>query len=217
MRTKHKLLSRGVIIIAGAIILLFGSTYENTVDKSSVSCDKPLVNNDRGFETLNNNLYLHFDEYIKEQKIKEEIKSTPTPTITPKPKPTKKPENTLSTNRWGIKLSNSEIDLLAKIVWAESRGESDIGQQSIVEVVFNRMRHKQYGGSLKTILSKENAFSTWRGRNRANPTKKEYNNIKKVLDGKTNILNFNTTYFSTKPRYNNYKKIGAHYFCEWRK
>ena len=32
-------------------------------------------------------------------------------------------------NRWNIKLTNDEIDLLAKIVWVESRGESDQGQQ----------------------------------------------------------------------------------------
>ena len=42
-------------------------------------------------------------------------------------------------NRWGISLSSDERDLLAKIVWLEARGEGQIGQEAVIEIIFNRM------------------------------------------------------------------------------
>jgi N-acetylmuramoyl-L-alanine amidase len=120
------------------------------------------------------------------------------------------------TNRWNITLTDEEIDLLAKIVWLESQGEIDKGQQAVVEVIFNRMKHWEFKGSLYDVLSEKNAFSTWKNRSIANPTEKEYENIQKVLDGKTDITTENHVYFSTSPR--NKKdviKIGNHYFCSY--
>jgi spore germination cell wall hydrolase CwlJ-like protein len=120
-----------------------------------------------------------------------------------------------STNRWDITLSNDEIDLLAKIVWVESRGESDLGQQAVTEVIFNRMIHDDFKGSLYEVLSASGQFSSWRYRNSAEPTKKEYSNINKVLAGETEILTKEYVYFSTTPRSEKGKiPIGNHYFCK---
>ncbi len=119
-------------------------------------------------------------------------------------------------NKWNIILTADEIDLLAKIVWWESQGESDKGQQAVVETVLNRMIHWDFEGNLYDVLSKKSAFSTWKKRNSAHPTEKEYDNIQKVLAGKTNITDFETVYFSTSPRNDDITiHIGGHYFCRY--
>ena len=125
------------------------------------------------------------------------------------------------TNRWSIELTKDEIDLLAKIVWTESRGESDEGQRGICEVIFNRMIYeKEFKGSLTDVLSQKiggsSQFCSWKLRDKAKPTDKEYDNIKKVLNGETDILDFDTVYFSTSPRNSDIAKhIGGHYFCRY--
>lgn len=119
-------------------------------------------------------------------------------------------------NRWDIVLNHDELVLLAKIVWRESRGECDKGQQAVVETIFNRMHNDYFKGSLYDVLSAKNQFSSWNFRDSARPTQKEFKNIQKVLDGKTKILNKNTVYFSTSPRNNKIAAhIGGHYFCDY--
>ena len=119
-------------------------------------------------------------------------------------------------NRWKISLSEDEIDLLAKIVWLESCGEPQEGQEAIVEVVLNRMASEKYPDTLYDVLSQQHPvqFCSWKNRGIAEPTEKEYQSIHNVLDGKTNILRNDTLYFSTEPLTPNLdKKIGGHSFC----
>lgn len=122
-------------------------------------------------------------------------------------------------NRWGIQLSKEEIDLLACIVWVEARGEPDEGQQAVAEVVFNRMLHGSFPGTLYGVLSERSGgyqqFTSWHYVSSAAPTEKEYRNIQAVLDGRTAYTNNNTVYFSTSPQTRNITcVIGGHYFCE---
>ena len=127
-------------------------------------------------------------------------------------------EETMSTieNRWNITLSEDEIDLLARIVWLESCGEPQEGQEAVVEVIFNRMASELYPDTLYDVLSQQNPvqFCSWKNREIAEPTEKEYQSIYNVLEGKTNILRNDTLYFSTEPLTPNLdKKIGGHSFC----
>ena len=115
-----------------------------------------------------------------------------------------------------ITLTPEETELLARIVWLESQGEPVEGQQAVVEVVFNRMRSEVYPDTLYEVLSQKNPvqFCSFKNRNRANPTQKEYESIKQVLDGKTRLLRDDTMYFSTFPLTEHVEvKIGGHYFC----
>lgn len=126
-------------------------------------------------------------------------------------------EEKKTTNRWNITLTDTEIDLLAKIVWTEARGESDKGERAVVEVVFNRMIYpKEFSGTLYEVLSKKNQFQSWGLRNQAEPTDREYENIETVLNGESDILDFDTVYFSTSPRNDDITAhIGNHYFCKY--
>ena len=119
-------------------------------------------------------------------------------------------------NRWHITLSPDETELLARIVWLESQGEPVKGQQAVVEVVFNRMRSDVYPDTLYEVLSQKIPvqFCSFKNRDRAKPTQKEYDSIQQVLDGKTRILRDDTMYFSTFPLTEHVEvKIGGHYFC----
>ena len=119
-------------------------------------------------------------------------------------------------NRWGISLTDQEIDLLARIVWLEAGGEPVEGQEAVVEVIFNRMASDLYPDTLYDVLSQRNPvqFCSWRSRESAKPTEKEYQSIEQVLNGNTGILRNDTLYFSRKaltPRLD--QRIGGHSFC----
>jgi N-acetylmuramoyl-L-alanine amidase len=118
------------------------------------------------------------------------------------------------TNRWGIILTEEEINLLACIVWVESRGESSEGQQAVVEVVFNRMISERYPNNLYDVLSQKSQFASWRKRGKARPTNKEYESIYRVLAGETAHLRADTLYFARRQLTSNLDiKIGGHNFC----
>ena len=122
-------------------------------------------------------------------------------------------------NKWNIKLNNSEIDLLTKIVYHEARGESNKGQQAVVEVVFNRMKHKKYPNTLYEVVSQQGQFESYKLINLEvdnEQYKKCKKNVKKVLKGKTNILTKGYLYFSVGGHGNHdgMIKIGNHQFCE---
>ena len=119
-------------------------------------------------------------------------------------------------NRWGIELTEDEIELLAKIVWVEARGESEEGQRAVIEVIFNRMTSDLFPDTLYDVLSQKNPtqFSSWKLRDKATPTEKEYNSIYAVLEGESEILREDTLYFATKKLKKGLDvKIGDHYFC----
>lgn len=125
-------------------------------------------------------------------------------------------EINLYTNRWNIYLTSDEIDLLAKIVWVEARGEPAEGQEAVVEVIFNRMSAPQYPDTLYDVLSQDHPvqFCSWKLRDTAAPTEKEYQSIYNVLYGNTNILRSDTVYFSRFQLTPNLdKKICCHCFC----
>lgn len=116
-------------------------------------------------------------------------------------------------NRWGIELTQEEIELLAKIVWKEARGEQQTGREAVVEVVFNRMVSDLFGGDLYSVLSSKGQFSSWSGKDSAAPTENEYKAVKDVLHGCTYILNQDYVYFSTgKSNGRDFIQIGNHWF-----
>lgn len=119
-------------------------------------------------------------------------------------------------NRWGIQLTEEEIELLAKIVWVEARGESEAGQKAVVEVVFNRIASDLFPNTLYEVLSQKEPvqFSSFPLRDTAVPTEKEYHAIYEVLNGQTNLLRADTMYFATTKLGTELDiKIGGHYFC----
>lgn len=103
-------------------------------------------------------------------------------------------------NRWGIKLSDYEKDLLAKIVWLESGNQSNDGQQAVITVILNRVISNDFPNSVEAVLSQKNPtqFTTWSKLNSATPEQKNYDNINAVLkgDGNSYVTGNNWLYFN---------------------
>ena len=128
----------------------------------------------------------------------------------------KLPENT--TNRWSVELTEEEYELVARIGMLECGGEPDLGQQAVFEVIFNRVFHEKYPNDVIEVLSQKGQFSTWKNRNikRATPTEAIYRNLDLVLAGQTNILPYETVYFSIGAQNKRVQeRIGCHVFCNY--
>ena len=59
----------------------------------------------------------------------------------------------------GTKFSNDEINLLAKVISAEARGESYEGQVAVGAVVLNRIAHPSFPDTLSGVVYQKGAFS----------------------------------------------------------
>ena len=114
-----------------------------------------------------------------------------------------------------IQLSQEEEELLAKVVWAEARGESLEGQQAVAEVVLNRMVSEKFGGSLRNVIYAAGQFrGVFNSRFRqAEPGQAQYQAIARALHG-PNILPLSVLYYGTTARTKNiWGNIGGHVFC----
>lgn len=112
-----------------------------------------------------------------------------------------------------IQLTDQELDLIAKVVWVEARGESLEGQQAIAEVIFNRMVSDDFADTVKGVLYAENQFRSIEYLEDAAPTQTQYDAIEKALSGPY-ILSKDVFYFATYPVNDNvWGSIGGHIFC----
>lgn len=103
-------------------------------------------------------------------------------------------------NRWDIALTPEEFDLVARIGMLESGNQCDEGQQAVFEVIFNRVYSDTWPDTITDVLSQKRQFSTWKNRNikAAEPSEQIVNNLNAVLNGETEILPYETVYFSRK-------------------
>lgn len=56
-------------------------------------------------------------------------------------------------------LNREELDILAKVIYSEARGESYTGQVAVGAVVMNRLQSGQYGDNIKDIVFQKGAFT----------------------------------------------------------
>lgn len=115
-----------------------------------------------------------------------------------------------------IDFTPENIDLLAKILYWESRGESDEGNICVLIVIENRVMSKEFPDDLFHVLSQKDQFSSWGLLSTAKPSEKQYELIEEWINGSWDgLLDNEYVYFSTSPRNNNGTiKIGNHFFCK---
>ena len=117
-------------------------------------------------------------------------------------------------NRWGISLNENELDTLAKIVDLECGNQCDLGQQAVIEVIFNRVKYDGFNNDVVGVLSEKGQFSTWKYVHKGTPDARIYANINAVLNGQTNIFPSNTVFFSRKAQNKRVQAvIQDHVFC----
>lgn len=137
-----------------------------------------------------------------------------TDTVQPLPEDTTPPATEPTISRYSsIDLSEEDIDLLARIIWLEARGESFEGQQAVAEVVFNRMLSEYFPDTLHEVIYEKNQFTTARNVHNADPGSTQYMAIEAALNG-PNILPLDVVFFSVAPQNDNiWGSIGNHVFC----
>jgi small subunit ribosomal protein S4 len=128
-----------------------------------------------------------------------------------------KPKYLRDTKMPSLEFTDKEIDMMAKIVWTESRSQSDEGEAAVVIVILNRIKSVKFPDNLYDVLSSDGQFVSWKLINKAHSSEREYEIIDEVLNGQyKGLLPSDAVYFSTSPMNNNIiKKIGAHYFCAY--
>jgi N-acetylmuramoyl-L-alanine amidase len=117
-------------------------------------------------------------------------------------------------NRWGIQLNMDEIELVSRIVQLECGHDIRESKYATIETIFNRVFDPRYPNTVEEVLSQKGQFSTWKNRNiaKATPTDDTYECVAMVLNGQTNVLEYDRLKFNNKPIGQNPIKIGAQYY-----
>lgn len=118
----------------------------------------------------------------------------------------------------GISLSESDYDLLRRIVALESQGEIFRGQKAVVEVIFNRILSKKWPNDLESVIYQKKQFATVKYLKKpyAVPGEAEDDAISEVLrETVTELPDLDYVFFSThKVNGKEFVKIGNHYFSK---
>jgi spore germination cell wall hydrolase CwlJ-like protein len=119
------------------------------------------------------------------------------------------------TNRYSeLDITDEDIELLARIVYLEARGQSFSGQRAVAEVVLNRVLDSRFPDTVYDVLYAKGQFTPAKYISSTTPTETQYEVVECVLN-ETPITTENTIYFATTALTKNvFAKIGAHYFCE---
>ena len=113
----------------------------------------------------------------------------------------------------GLNLSLAERQLLARVIWAEARGESMEGQQAVAEVVLNRLMSENFPDNLRDVIYGENQFRSVSKLEDAELTQAQYQALEKALYGPY-ILPMDVVYFATYATNDKqWGTIGGHIFC----
>lgn len=84
-----------------------------------------------------------------------------------------------------IELQPGEMDMLAKIIYAEARGEDYEGQVAVAAVVINRVRASGFPKTVSEVIHAKGAFTAIRdGQYRLKPDKQAYKAAQEALRGK---------------------------------
>jgi N-acetylmuramoyl-L-alanine amidase len=58
----------------------------------------------------------------------------------------------------GKSASSGEIDLMARVVYAEAKGEPFAGKTAVAAVILNRVEHPDFPGSVREVIYQPRAF-----------------------------------------------------------
>ena len=78
-----------------------------------------------------------------------------------------------------------ELDMLERIVWAEARGEDDIGQILVVNVIFNRIADHRFHNCVESVIFAPGQFTPVTNGQfaRATPNDRIRTNVQRALNG----------------------------------
>ncbi len=102
--------------------------------------------------------------------------------------------------------STEEIDLLAKLAYAEARGEGIEGMLAVANVVLNRVKDERFPDSIKNVIFQKGQFeSVHNGSINNQPNEEAYEAVRKALNGENTV---GDAVFFWRPRFvRNAKKV----------
>ena len=148
-------------------------------------------------------------EAKQEAKTTSEVKSS---TVKKEAKATQAADEASSEQSVETLSSNSNVILLAKIMWSEARGESDAGQIAVGTVVMNRVDSAQWPDTIKGVLTQKSQFAKLSKYDR-----RTLQNAIKVYQGERNLPS-DVCFFKATRTGKSWsgrtfvKQIGNHYF-----
>ncbi|MDQ0149877.1 cell wall hydrolase [Eubacterium multiforme] len=84
-----------------------------------------------------------------------------------------------------LKISRADIDLMAKLVYCESRGEPFKGKVAVASVVLNRVMSPKFPNTITDVIFQRNAFScVQNGKLIAQPNESCYDAVYEAIRGK---------------------------------
>lgn len=84
-----------------------------------------------------------------------------------------------------LNLTEEEIDLLARVVYSEARGEPSEGKVAVAAVVLNRVKSKDFPDKIKEIVYQKDAFTAVDdGQINLEPDDSAYDAVYEALKGK---------------------------------
>lgn len=111
-----------------------------------------------------------------------------------------------------LNLTWDEIQLLARVVWVESRGECADGQQAVAEVVLNRILSEDFPDNLSDVVYADGQFNSVPYLDTAEPSQAQYEAIDRALNGPY-VLSLDVTKFASYIVSDDiWGQIGGHYF-----
>ncbi|MCH3965720.1 MAG: cell wall hydrolase [Clostridium sp.] len=118
-------------------------------------------------------------------------------------------------------ITQKDVDLMAKVVYAESNCEPFEGQVAVASVILNRLKYPEFPKTVQEVINQRGAFSCVRNGNvPAVPNQNNYNAVSQALKG---VDPTNKAVFFYNPRIatstwmkdigkRNVKSIGHHVF-----
>lgn len=92
-------------------------------------------------------------------------------------------ENKIQKNE-GITTQQSDLDILAKVIYAEARGEPYLGQVAVGAVIVNRVRSSRFPNSIYDVVYAPGQFCTVRdGQINLNPSSQAYRAAQEAING----------------------------------
>ena len=112
-------------------------------------------------------------------------------------------------------VSYTHLELLARLVYLEARGEPYDGQVAVAEVVLNRVVSDRFPDTVEEVIYQTGQFTPASYLESTTPGEEQYEAVADAVDGETCVTGEDVVFFSGAP-YNDrvYAVIGNHYFCE---
>lgn len=113
----------------------------------------------------------------------------------------------------GISVSTYDIELMARVVYLEARGEPYRGQVAVAEVVLNRVLSEYYPDNVHDVIYQRGQFTSARSVRYTTPGEIQYNAVYAALAGEGPLYNTSVVYFSVGSCGGTYyTTIGNHVF-----